>query len=263
MPTTDSQKPGDLAAQRDLIASGAIPTSVAVIMDGNGRWAQARGQHRYVGHHEGVVSVRDVTEAAVQIGIRHLTLYTFSTENWNRPAQEVAALMELLVETVAAQRQTLLDNGVRLQVLGDLEALPQACIDALQALMDETADLTNMTLHLALSYSGRWEIVRAARRLAEQAAAGSLAPSAIDERMVAAHLDTAGLPDPDLLIRTGGEMRVSNFLLWSIAYTEFYVTDTLWPDFRRPQLYAAVRDFQLRERRYGGVPDASSPTAAH
>jgi undecaprenyl diphosphate synthase len=263
MPTTDSQTPDDLAAQRDLIASGAIPASVAVIMDGNGRWAQARGQHRYVGHHEGVVSVRDVTESAVQIGIQHLTLYTFSTENWNRPAEEVAALMELLVETVAAQRQTLLDNGVRLQVLGDLDALPAACVEALQALMDETAQLTNMTLHLALSYSGRWEIVRAARRLAEQAAAGTLDPSAIDEQMVASHLDTAGLPDPDLLIRTGGEMRVSNFLLWSIAYTEFYVTDTLWPDFRRPQLYAAVRDFQLRERRFGGVIDAPSTPAAH
>ena len=263
MPTTDSQTPNDLAAQRDVIASGAIPASVAVIMDGNGRWAQARGQHRYVGHHEGVVSVRDVTEAAVQIGIEHLVLYTFSTENWNRPAEEVAALMELLVETVSAQRQTLLDNGVRLQVLGDLAALPAPCVDALQALMDETADLSNMTLHLALSYSGRSEIVRAARRIAEQAAAGTLDPSAIDEQMVASHLDTAGLPDPDLLIRTGGEMRVSNFLLWSIAYTELYVTDTLWPDFRRDQLYAAVRDFQLRERRFGGVPNAPSTPAAH
>ncbi len=263
MPTTDSQTPDDLAAQRDLIAAGTIPTSVAVIMDGNGRWAQARGQHRYVGHHEGVVSVRDVTEAAVQIGIQHLTLYTFSTENWNRPAQEVAALMELLVETVAAQRQTLLDNGVRLQVLGDLNALPQPCVTALQALMDETADLANMTLHLALSYSGRAEIVRAARRMAEQAAAGTLDPSAIDEQLVASHLDTAGLPDPDLLIRTGGEMRISNFLLWSIAYTELYVTGTLWPDFRRAQLYSAVRAFQLRERRFGGVPEGSSALTAH
>jgi undecaprenyl diphosphate synthase len=260
MPTTDPQTPEDLQAQRDLTAAGALPAHVAVIMDGNGRWAQARGQHRYVGHHEGVVSVRDVTEAAVQIGIEHLTLYTFSTENWNRPAEEVDALMELLVETVSAQRQTLLDNGVRLQVLGELAALPAACQQALQALMDETAGLTNMTLHLALSYSGRWEIVRAARAIAERAAAGDLDPAQLDEATVAAHLDTARLPDPDLLIRTGGEMRVSNFLLWSIAYTELYVTDVLWPDFRRGQLYAAVADFQRRERRFGRVPAAD---AAH
>jgi undecaprenyl diphosphate synthase len=250
----EPQTADDLQAQADLRSGGPIPAHVAVIMDGNGRWAQARGQHRYVGHHEGVVSVRDVTEAAVQIGIRHLTLYTFSTENWNRPATEVGALMALLVETVASQRETLLANGVRLRVLGDLDALPAEPRQALQALVDETAGLANMTLHLALSYSGRWEIVRAAQRIAREAARGTLDPDALDEAAFEAHLATAGVPDPDLLVRTGGDVRVSNFLLWQIAYTELYVTDTLWPDFRRPHLYAAVRDFQTRERRFGRVP---------
>ncbi len=247
--------PADAAAPQALRAAGPIPRHVAIIMDGNGRWAQARGQHRFVGHHEGVVSVRDVTEAAVEVGIEHLTLYTFSTENWQRPPQEVEALMSLLVDTVARERDTLLKNGVRLHVLGELEALPPACRRGLENLMDETAAMARMTLHLALSYSGRWEIVQAARRIARAAAAGGLDPEAIDEALFARHLDTARLPDPDLLIRTGGEMRVSNFLLWSIAYTELYVTDELWPDFRRASLYAALRDFQRRDRRFGRVPD--------
>lgn len=254
-PVTSIPVPADDAAQQAALrASGAIPRHIAIIMDGNGRWAQARGQHRFVGHHEGVVSVRDVTEAAVEIGVEHLTLYTFSTENWQRPEQEVAALMSLLVETVGNERETLLRNGVRLNVLGDLRALPEACRRGLQALMDETASLDRMTLHLALSYSGRWEIVQAARRIAEEAAAGTLDPATLDEEGFAAYLDTAELPDPDLLIRTGGEMRISNFLLWSIAYTELYVTERLWPDFRRAALYEAVQDFQRRERRFGRVP---------
>ncbi len=247
----------DAARQEALKASGAIPQHIAIIMDGNGRWAQARGQHRFIGHHEGVVSVRDVTEAAVEIGVEHLTLYTFSTENWHRPQPEVEALMALLVETVAKERETLLRNGVRLNVLGDLSALPEACRDSLRALMAETDSLHRMTLHLALSYSGRWEIARAARRIAEEAAAGTLDPQAVDEDFFNTYLDTAELPDPDLLIRTGGEMRISNFLLWSIAYTELYVTQKLWPDFRRAELYEAVRDFQGRDRRFGRVPAAS------
>ncbi len=248
----------DAACQAALRASGPIPRHIAIIMDGNGRWAQARGQHRFVGHHEGVVSVRDVTEAAVEVGIEHLTLYTFSTENWHRPPQEVEALMSLLVDTVAKERDTLLRNGVRLNVLGALEALPAACRQGLETLMHDTESLPRMTLHLALSYSGRWEIVQAARRIAEAAAAGTLDPATLDEEMFAARLDTASLPDPDLLIRTGGEMRVSNFLLWSIAYTELYVTEKLWPDFRRQALYEAIRDFQGRERRFGRVPGASA-----
>jgi undecaprenyl diphosphate synthase len=249
----DLPTPEDAAAQAVLKASGAIPAHVAVIMDGNGRWARERGHERVFGHYEGVRSVRDVTEAAVQIGIEHLTLYTFSTENWGRPRAEVEGLMTLLVETVERERETLLRNGVRLALLGDLEALPAAPRAGLVRLMEETAPLARMTLHLALSYSGRWEITQAARRIAADVAAGRLAPESVDEAAVAAHMATAGVPEPDLLIRTGGEFRISNFLLWSLAYTELYFTPCLWPDFRRAQLYDAVRDFQRRDRRFGRV----------
>ncbi|HYE57189.1 MAG TPA: polyprenyl diphosphate synthase [Rhodothermales bacterium] len=245
--------PEDAAVQEALKASGPIPAHVAIIMDGNGRWARERGQDRVFGHYEGVRSVRDVTEAAVQIGIEHLTLYTFSTENWGRPRSEVEGLMTLLVETVEKERETLLRNGVRLALLGDLDALPPAPRAGLVRLMNETAPLARMTLHLALSYSGRWEITQAARRLAEDVAAGRLTPEDVDEAAVAARMATGHMPEPDLLIRTGGECRISNFLLWSLAYTELYFTPCLWPDFRRPQLYEAVRDFQRRERRFGRV----------
>lgn len=233
---------------------GPIPQHIAIIMDGNGRWAQRRGLHRYVGHHEGVVSVRNITESAVSLGVQHLTLYTFSTENWGRPEEEVEALMTLLVDTVARERETLLKNGVRLHVLGDLNALPVSCQRGLNALMEETAHLTKMSLHLALSYSGRWEIVEATKAIARAVQLGQVAPEALTQELFASYLPSGNLPDPDLLIRTGGEMRISNFLLWSIAYTELYVTSTLWPDFRREALADAVRDFQSRERRFGCVP---------
>ncbi len=258
----DAPVADDVAALR---AAGPIPAHVAIIMDGNGRWAQQRGQHRVFGHHEGVVSVRVVTEAAVEVGIRHLTLYTFSTENWQRPPEEVDGLMRLLVQTVERERPTLLRNQVRLRVLGDMAAMPTDCCDALQALMDETAHFERMTLHLALSYSGRWEIAEATRRIAARVAAGDLAPGAIDEATVAAHLPSNVAPDPDLLVRTGGDFRVSNFLLWGIAYAEIVVTPCLWPDFRRDQLLDALRDFQRRERRFGRVPApalAAPPTPA-
>lgn len=251
MPLADAPVAEDVAALR---AAGPIPEHVAIIMDGNGRWAQQRGQHRVFGHHEGVVSVRVVTEAAVEVGIRHLTLYTFSVENWQRPQEEVDGLMRLLVQTVERERPTLLRNHVRLRVLGDFDAMPADCRDALQALMDETAHFERMTLHLALSYSGRWEIAEAARRIAARVADGTLAPGAIDEATIAAHLPSNVAPDPDLLIRTGGDFRVSNFLLWGIAYAEIVVTHVLWPDFRRAELLDAVRDFQGRERRFGRVP---------
>lgn len=240
-----------VAALRD---QGPIPQHIAIIMDGNGRWAQRRGMHRYIGHHEGVVSVRTITEAAVELGVKHLTLYTFSTENWGRPEEEVEALMSLLVDTVARERETLLRNGVRLHVLGDLNALPASCQRGLQALMDDTAHLNAMHLHLALSYSGRWEIVEATKAIARAVQEGRLTPDAVSQEVFASYLPSGALPDPDLLIRTGGEMRISNFLLWSIAYTELYVTQTLWPDFRREALADAVRDFQSRERRFGCVP---------
>lgn len=253
-----------------LRAAGTIPAHVAIIMDGNGRWAQDRGQHRVFGHHEGVVSVRVVTEAAVEVGIRHLTLYTFSVENWQRPPEEVDGLMRLLVQTVERERETLLRNQVRLAILGDLASMPPDCRDALGRLMDETAHFERMTLHLALSYSGRWEIATAARRIADDVATGRLDPADVDEAAVASRLPSAGMPDPDLLVRTGGDFRVSNFLLWGIAYAEIYVTACLWPDFRRAELLEALRDFQRRERRFGRVPghgsarmpEADSPTGA-
>lgn len=245
-----------------LKASGALPGHVAVIMDGNGRWARQRGHHRYVGHHEGVVRVREITEAAVEVGIRTLTLYTFSTENWHRPKDEVDALMRLLVDTVERQRETLLKNGVRLELLGDLSALPADCCAALDALCRDTAHLSRMTLVLALSYSGRWELVEAARRIARDVAAGDLAPDAVTEETFRARLPSGHLPDPDLLIRTGGDLRVSNFLLWSIAYTELYVTDALWPDFGPDALFDALAEFQRRERRFGRVAESAPVSAA-
>ncbi|MEL6615416.1 MAG: isoprenyl transferase [Bacteroidota bacterium] len=251
-PQTDA----DRAVQADLAARGAIPEHVAIIMDGNGRWAQARGKRRASGHRIGVESVRDIVEACAQIGVDHLTLYTFSTENWNRPRTEVTALMELLVRTIRKEAVRLHENGIRLRVVGDLSRLPARAQREMREAVALTAGNARMTLGLALSYSGRWEITEAARTLAARAASGEIAPEAITEDHVAAELQTAGVPDPDLLIRTGGEMRVSNFLLWQIAYAEIVVTDTLWPDFRRLQLYDAVRSFQSRERRFGRVETA-------
>jgi undecaprenyl diphosphate synthase len=253
--SSTAQTAEDAAAQAALQRRGAIPTHVACIMDGNGRWAKARGKRRASGHREGVGSVRDVTEACAQLGVRHLTLYTFSTENWERPPAEVSALMELLVRTVRREAERLDRNDIRLGALGDLSRLPPRCRRELDEAMALTADNRRMTLNLALSYSGRWELTRAVRRLAAAARDGRLDPDAITEETVAAALDTAGLPDPDLLVRTGGEMRVSNFLLWQIAYTELYVTDLLWPDFRRGALYDAIRSYQDRERRFGRVAE--------
>ena len=247
------QSDADRAAQAELQARGSIPAHIACIMDGNGRWAKARSRPRAFGHREGVASVRDVVEASAQLGVQHLTLYTFSTENWHRPRAEVTALMELLVRTVRREAEKLHANGIRLCALGDLGRLPDRAAREMQEGLDLTAGNTRMTLHLALSYSGRWELTEAARALARQAAAGTLDPEAITEETVAAALDAPGTPDPDLLVRTGGDFRVSNFLLWQIAYTEMVVTETLWPDFRREALYDAIRSFQDRERRFGRV----------
>ena len=252
----------DKERQNALKERGSLPAHIACIMDGNGRWAQRRDQMRFMGHHEGVASVRDVTEACAQLGVEHLTLYTFSTENWDRPRAEVNALMELLVHTVRKERATLMDNEVRLETIGDLGQLPSACEAALQKTKDETAANDRMTLTLALSYSGRWDIVQAARTLAEAVQRGELSPDDIDEDTFDAHLDTGAAPDPDLLIRTGGEFRLSNFLLWQSAYSELYITDRYWPDFRRDQLYEAIRSFQDRERRFGRVNGAVYEGAA-
>jgi len=251
----------DQALQQALRQRGPLPMHIAIIMDGNGRWAQQQGKHRVVGHYEGVESVRDITEACAQLGIPYLTLYTFSTENWQRPASEVNALMQLLVHTIRREKQRLLENGVRLQVIGDLDQLPPECRHELEQAIRETAQNQRLVLTLALSYSGRWEILQAVRALARRVQAGTLRPEEIDEATFAAALPSASLPDPDLLIRTGGEFRVSNFLLWQIAYTELYITDTFWPVFRRRQLYEAICSYQNRERRFGRIrPTDTNPT---
>ena len=246
----------DRQAQAELQARGPIPSHVACIMDGNGRWARAQGKSRVAGHREGVASVRDVTEAAAQIGVGHLTLYTFSTENWNRPAAEVSALMELLVRTVRKEAEKLHRNGIRLGAIGDLDRLPARGQRELAEAMALTEGNDRMTLTLALSYGSRWEITEAVRQIAAAVRDGRLDPDAVTEDTVSGALQTAGLPDPDLLVRTAGEMRVSNFLLWQIAYTELYVTDRCWPDFRRAALYDAVRSYQDRDRRFGRVDEA-------
>ena len=253
--TPSVEQTPDQIDQETLRRRGAVPRHIAIIMDGNGRWAKARGQRRYHGHYEGVESVREITEACAEIGVEYLTLYTFSTENWYRPLTEVNALMQLLIRTLRGEKQTLMKNDIRLRTIGDVSKLPAACRRELEQAMADTAGNTRMTLNLALSYSGRWELTEAVRTLARRVARGELDPEAIDEDLIGQALGTAGMPDPDLLIRTGGEQRVSNFLLWQIAYTELYVTDAYWPAFRRRQLYAAIRDFQDRDRRFGRVKD--------
>ena len=254
--TGTEQTDADRDAQRVLQARGPIPTHVACIMDGNGRWARQQGRTRVSGHREGVESVRDITEACAQIGVEHLTLYTFSTENWHRPAAEVSALMELLVRTLRKEAERLHRNGIRLRTIGDLGRLPARGQREMAEAIALTEGNERMTLTLALSYGSRWEITEAVRQIARDVRDGRLDPDDVDEATVAGALQTAGTPDPDLLVRTAGELRVSNFLLWQIAYTELYVTETFWPAFRRDALYDAVRSYQDRERKYGRVLDA-------
>ncbi len=233
----------------------AIPRHIAIIMDGNGRWAQARGLDRVKGHEAGAESVREITRACREKGVQALTLYSFSTENWKRPESEVSALMSLLERYVMGERREIMDNGIRLQAIGQIDRLPVFVRMPLKALMHESRKNTGMVLTLALSYGSRAEIVEATRAIAREVKSGRLSPDAIDDRVFERHLDTAGLPDPDLLIRTSGELRVSNFLLWQIAYAEMYVTDVMWPDFRRPQLDEALAAFGRRERRMGLTGD--------
>lgn len=228
-----------------------LPEHIAIIMDGNGRWAKEHGYDRLIGHQNGVVSVREVTEAATEIGIRFLTLYTFSTENWNRPKAEIDALMELLVENIAKETPTFHQNNIRLLAIGDLERMPERVAARLRVCIAETAANTGLTLVLALSYSARWELTEATKKIARQVAAGQIIPDAIDESTITQNLTTAAIPDPDLLIRTSGEVRISNFLLWQIAYSELYFTPTHWPDFRKEEFYKAIIDYQKRERRFG------------
>lgn len=228
-----------------------LPKHVAIIMDGNGRWAKEKGKFRIFGHQNGVVAVRDSVEGAVELGIKYLTLYAFSTENWSRPKQEVDALMELLVSTISKETKTLMDNGVRLNAIGDLHSLPKNCYKELMETIDKTSANTRCTLTLALSYSSRWEIAHAVKNIAKAVEQGLLKSYQINEQTIAEHLNTANMPDPELMIRTSGELRISNFLLWQLAYTELYFTEKLWPDFRRADLFEAVIDYQKRERRFG------------
>jgi undecaprenyl diphosphate synthase len=238
-------------AVRSEIDPQNIPAHVAVIMDGNGRWAKQKGGLRIFGHQSAITAVRDTVEAAAEMGVRYLTLYAFSTENWSRPAHEVMALMQLLVHTIRQETPTLLKNSIRLQSIGQIDTLPASCQRELAEAVELTKAGNRMTLVLALSYSGRWDLAQAARRLAVDVASGELKPEDVQESTVAGYLTTAGMPDPELLIRTSGEQRISNFLLWQLAYTELYITDLLWPDFRREHFQEAVRAYQRRERRFG------------
>lgn len=228
-----------------------VPKHIAIIMDGNGRWAKQKGIPRLLGHRSGVKSVREVTEAAAEIGVQYLTLYAFSTENWNRPPAEVTALMTLLVETIKGEIRDLNKNKVRLQAIGDIEALPAATYKTLMEGIEQTKNNDRITLVLALNYSAKWEILRATRIIAEQTQKGLLKAEDIKESTFEAALSTNGIPDPELLIRTSGETRISNFLLWQIAYTELYFTPVFWPDFGRKELFEAILSYQRRERRFG------------
>lgn len=237
--------------QKEIVAAG-LPEHVAIIMDGNGRWAQQRGLDRIYGHKEGVDTVKRVVEAAGEIGLKYLTLYTFSIENWNRPKTEIDALMGLMADAIVRETPELMRQGVRIKVIGHTTDLPENVWQKMARLIDETADNKGVTLILALSYGARWEILEAVRKLAEQYKSGEIDDlSLITERVFSDHLTTVGIPDPDLLIRTSGECRLSNFLLWQCAYTEFYFIDKFWPDFEKDDLYLAIRNFQNRERRFG------------
>jgi undecaprenyl diphosphate synthase len=239
-----------------------LPRHVAVIMDGNGRWAKQQGKLRTFGHTNGVTAVKETVEAAGEIGIEYLTLYAFSTENWKRPRIEVETLMQLLVQTIARETPGLMKHGIRLNTIGDLATLPSRVAKNLQKAVNETANNTKLTLTLALSYSSRWEITNAVKNIAVEVEKGRLNPADITEKTLEAHLATYGMPDPELMIRTSGEIRISNYLLWQSAYAEFYFTPVLWPDFRKEDFYAAIIDFQGRERRFGRVTEQLSPDHA-
>jgi len=233
------------------VVKDKVPPHVAVIMDGNGRWAKQRGMMRVLGHKNAIQAVRDTVEAAAELGVKHLTMYAFSTENWNRPKMEVDALMDLLVSTIQGEVKTLNKNKIKLNAIGDIDSLPAKTRKELLKAIDDTAQNNHMTLHLALSYSGRSEIMRAIKNMVFDLEQNKIDRSALSDDTFAQYLYTAGIPDPELLIRTSGEHRISNFLLWQMAYTEFYFTEKLWPDFRKNDFFEAVIDYQSRERRFG------------
>lgn len=242
-----------MASFKEHIDNHNLPEHVAVIMDGNGRWAKNKGAARIFGHRNAIEAVRQVIEGAGEIGIKYLTLYAFSTENWGRPKEEVDALMELLVNTLQKEIERLHKNQVRLKTIGDIGQLPKDCRENLREAIESTKGNTGLTLLIALNYSGRREILKAVSELAMKVKVGALGVDKIDEQLFASFLDTKNVPDPELLIRTSGEMRISNFLLWQIAYTEIYITQKLWPDFRKEDLYEAICEYQKRERRFGKV----------
>lgn len=245
----------DKAVQDALKQSGEIPVHIAIIMDGNGRWAKQRGNSRIFGHKEGVNSVRDIVEVCGQIGVKYLTLYTFSTENWKRPKSEVTILMKLLIRALKDETDRLHGNNVKLIACGNLGKLPERVYKELNDAIEKTKNNKLMTLNLALSYSGRWDIVNAVKKMCKDYESGKIKHDDISEKMMDDYLVTSGIPDPDLLIRTGGEYRISNFLLWQLAYTEIYIDPVFWPDYRRTQIYKAIREFQSRERRFGLVSE--------
>ncbi|MDZ7737765.1 MAG: isoprenyl transferase [Bacteroidales bacterium] len=236
---------------KDNIDLKRLPEHVAIIMDGNGRWAVQRGKDRIYGHQKGVDSVREIIESAAELGIRNISLYAFSTENWNRPWEEVEALMELMVNSLNNETKKLVDNNITLKVIGDIDRLSAGVRKSLDETLEKTSQCSGMTLIVALSYSSRWEMVKAVRDIAYKIKEGRIDPANIDDKLFEDFLTTKGIPDPELLIRTSGEIRISNFLLWQIAYSELYFTETLWPDFGKEELYKALMEYQKRERRFG------------
>lgn len=251
--------PADLLQQID---KSRLPNHIAIIMDGNGRWAKEKGQDRLYGHFHGVESVRDIVEGCAELGIGYLTLYAFSTENWDRPKNEVDGLMELLVDTIRKEVSMLNKNNIKLHVIGDQEMLPEYARNELHEALDMTSHNTGLNLVMALSYSSRWELVNAVRHIATDVKEGRVDPETIDQNTLQKYLTTSAFPDPELMIRTSGEYRISNFLLYQLAYAELYFTNTRWPDFRKVNLYEAIIDFQNRERRFGKTSEQLAPTAA-
>ena len=236
---------------KEEIDTDKLPQHVAITMDGNGRWAKSKGKFRVFGHQSGVKAVRDTVEGAAEIGLKYITLYAFSTENWNRPKREVNALMSLLVSTINKETKTLLNNNIRLEAIGNIEELPKKCQSELKEAIEKTKHGSGTTLILALSYSSRWEIINAIKQIVKN----KVSEKNINEELFSQYLTTKGVPNPELLIRTSGEQRISNFLLWQIAYSELYFTDILWPEFRREDLFEAIHKFQQRERRFGKISE--------
>jgi undecaprenyl diphosphate synthase len=240
-----------MSSLKEHIDMNRLPRHIAIIMDGNGRWAQEKGQDRLYGHFHGVESVRDIVEGCAELGIQYLTLYAFSTENWDRPQYEVTGLMELLVETIRKETETLNKNNIKLHVIGDMSMLPDYARQALNESLDITKKNTGLNLIMALSYSSRWELVNAVKNIAEDVKKGKIEPAAITQDLLQSYLATSAFPDPELMVRTSGEYRISNFLLYQLAYAELYFTNVRWPDFRKENLYEAIIDYQGRERRFG------------